>query len=108
MIRKSALKNIRYNPKYIAAEDYKLWVDLAKNGVQFANLQEPLLKYNFHEKNIGKTHFEIQQKNTKKIKKEFIAFYLNGNNEDFKILFYYLMFKLRLRHKIKGLLQNLW
>ncbi len=34
--------------RYPAVEDYDLWSRLAKSGVRFANLPEPLLKYRLH------------------------------------------------------------
>ena len=34
--------------RYPAVEDYDLWSRLAKSGVRFANLPDPLLKYRLH------------------------------------------------------------
>ena len=45
MMRASALGNCRYNGDYILAEDFRLWVDLAKRGVRFANLPQVLVQY---------------------------------------------------------------
>lgn len=86
-IKKSALGNIRYNEKYEAAEDYKLWVDLAKNGAQFANLQTPLLQYNWHGGNIGLTKQKIQHDNAKKINAEYLTYLCGGKfKKEFDLL----------------------
>ena len=45
MMRASALGNVRYNGDYILTEDFRLWVDLAKRGVRFANLPQVLVQY---------------------------------------------------------------
>ncbi|CAJ2377590.1 MAG: glycosyltransferase [Gammaproteobacteria bacterium] len=45
MMRASALGNVRYNGDYILTEDFRLWVDLAKSGVRFANLPQVLVQY---------------------------------------------------------------
>ncbi|KAA0440259.1 MAG: hypothetical protein FXV80_05785 [Candidatus Thioglobus sp.] len=78
MIRKSALGAIRYNEQYQFAEDYKLWLDLAKNGAKFANLQTPLLKYNLHGGNISITKIEEQSKCARVIRREYFIYYFAG------------------------------
>jgi hypothetical protein len=48
MLRKTSVcKNGKdlYKKGYNCAEDYKLWTDLAMNGLHFANIPEVLLKY---------------------------------------------------------------
>ncbi len=75
MLRKNIIKRVKYKPKYFA-EDYKLWVDLAKQGAKFANLTTPLLKYNIHGENISIIKNKEQQDSTNLIKKEYLEFYL--------------------------------
>ncbi len=45
-------KKIRYKSELKNTQDYYLWVDMLANGVKFANINEPLLKFrvdnNFH------------------------------------------------------------
>ena len=49
MMRTESIKrnNLRYNPKYDAAEDLELWMR-ASHKVKIANLQAPLLRYRLH------------------------------------------------------------
>ncbi len=84
MMRKKALKNIKYNENYSYAEDYKLWVDLAMDGAKFANLQQPLLKYNWHGENISITKIDEQNKCAGVIRHEYFNYYFNG---EFDLLF---------------------
>ncbi|WP_158258962.1 glycosyltransferase [Photobacterium sp. NCIMB 13483] len=69
MFRKTRLK---YNKYYIHSEDYKFWVDLSKYG-DFANLNEVLLKYRTHEKQVSKKYNTIQITNQVKISNEKIG-----------------------------------
>ncbi len=50
MFRKEvALRHGGYQyDKFPAVEDYDLWCRMAKNGVKFANLPEPLVRYRIH------------------------------------------------------------
>ncbi|GHT15430.1 glycosyl transferase [Bacteroidia bacterium] len=47
IMRRSVLKYLRkpYKRDYPAAEDYKLWIDLAGKGARFANIPQVLLRY---------------------------------------------------------------
>jgi glycosyltransferase involved in cell wall biosynthesis len=53
-MRRSSLleKNLRYNEKYIRAQDLELWV-MAMRKVSISNLPEVLLKYRLHVKQSG-------------------------------------------------------
>jgi len=59
IIRMSFLKNygLRYDPEYIYAEDYNLWV-VADNYFKLANIPEVLLKYRLSNTNTGKVNSE--------------------------------------------------
>ena len=47
--REVALKHGGYRyEKFPAVEDYDLWCRMAKNGMKFANLPEPLVRYRVH------------------------------------------------------------
>ena len=50
IIRKDALDflDLRYNPNYLKAEDYKLWIEIAKNR-PLANIPQVLHRYRIHE-----------------------------------------------------------
>jgi hypothetical protein len=38
-------QTVKYNPKYVRAQDYGFWLTCLKNGLQFYNLQTPLVSY---------------------------------------------------------------
>lgn len=44
----SALKDCRFDPSLVAAEDYDLWTRLVSSGVRVANLPESLIRYRLH------------------------------------------------------------
>lgn len=62
MMRKSAVGKYSgypnlYKQKYLYAEDYKLWTDLAVKGYRFANIPEVLLKYRCSDTQVTSVHF---------------------------------------------------
>ncbi|MCM1440123.1 MAG: glycosyltransferase [Roseburia sp.] len=75
MIRKKVFEDgIRYNEKYRTSQDIALWFDMLANGCKIANLDIPLLKFEYdqnmykrrsHEK--AKNEFEIYVKGIKKL-----------------------------------------
>lgn len=54
LIRTDFYKKVFYNKNYVYCEDYKLWVDLYKQGAVFGNVPEFLLKYRKHNSNATK------------------------------------------------------
>lgn len=66
MIRKSVLKNLRYEEKFSPAEDYALWCRLI-GQTEFYNIQEVLFKYRDHGSNTSKIQQEKMKKATKSI-----------------------------------------
>ena len=79
MIRTSALGNSRYTEAFFTAQDYKLWVDLAKKDVRFANLIEALLYYRVHNNSVSKLKSSQQKSLVKKIQKEYAEYILGEN-----------------------------
>ncbi|WP_223549304.1 glycosyltransferase family 2 protein [Aestuariivivens sp. NBU2969] len=61
MLRKSVLveNQLKYDVFSEPAEDYALWVDLLQYG-RFYNLQEPLLKYRIHDKQVSQERRAVQ------------------------------------------------
>ncbi len=62
MMRKDAVYNCPqypnlYKQKYLYAEDYKLWTELAINGYRFANIPDVLLKYRRSDTQVTSVHF---------------------------------------------------
>lgn len=66
MIRRKILsdKNFKYNPEFVAAEDYAMWTELIFL-CEIHNLQSVLLEYRCHNNNISVRMNETQSKNTK-------------------------------------------
>lgn len=53
MIRRSVMKQYRYNQENVLAEDYELFATMIRNGHKFANIKEPLTKMRIHLKSAG-------------------------------------------------------
>jgi glycosyltransferase involved in cell wall biosynthesis len=86
MMRKEALdKNkITYNPEYQKAQDYELWVRLARVG-KLANIPEVLLMYRLHPGQVSNTFRSIQDLNARKVRNlqlTELGIYLNQHEED--------------------------
>ena len=88
MIRKTALNNMEYDLKYPNAEDYKLWIDLAKNGAKFANLQTPLLNYHWHGSNISITKRNEQIEYANMARKDYMAYFLGSDTDGYAELLF--------------------
>lgn len=73
MLRKSAIDehSIRYRPEYPHAEDYRLWVELAKVGKLY-NLPQGLLKYYRHQDQISAKYYPEQIAISKQVVREVI------------------------------------
>ncbi len=73
MLRKQIISdyNIRYNERYLHAEDYDFWVLIAEKS-QLANIPEVLLKYRIHNNQVGSRYTMIQRENTSIIIKKLL------------------------------------
>jgi glycosyltransferase involved in cell wall biosynthesis len=71
MFRRSILEanNLRYDPAYLHAEDYALWVRLAET-TEVANLPLVLLKYRLHPGSVSHTSRAVQQDTADRIRRE--------------------------------------
>ena len=69
MLRKRVLDEfqLRYDPDFERAEDYKLWLEILKysNGI---NIQTPLLRYRHHGMQVTKTQKDIQSNAVNKVR----------------------------------------
>ena len=63
--------DLKYNEIYEAAQDYGLWAE-AVFKMNFANIQQVLVKYRVHPDNITHTKAELQQNNAKKIQQSML------------------------------------
>ena len=88
MIRFDILKKhkIKYNHKYIYAEDYGLWSECIKH-TEIHNLQERFLLYRWHSTNISNVHKLTQNKTTFEIKIKIINDISSNPVEINKILY---------------------
>lgn len=84
--------NIRYQPEYVPAEDYKMWTVLSEYG-KFANLTDILLYYRVHKNQISSTKINTQSEIANSIAFDYI---MNFCKEDDKTDFF-------CRKKIKSL-----
>lgn len=71
IIRRSSLGENMYSPGYPYAEDYKLWTDLVKKGLQFANIPNVLLFYRCSSTQVTNSKRNIMFQSTKKIQLEY-------------------------------------
>ena len=75
MFRKADFEkyNLKYNETFKAAQDYDLW-SRAIRYLNFANLEEVLLKYRHHEESISVSKKEIQNTNAQKVRQNMLDF----------------------------------
>ena len=78
---------LRYNSlqyeNYECAEDYKLWVEIAKLGGVFYVESQPLLYYRVSEQQVSYKNVEIQRNTSLRIKKEIMNYLLISNKNRF-------------------------
>ena len=74
IIRRSFVEQYRmqYDEKYIYAEDYKFWVDVAKQGGQFYVMPECLTNYRWHGNQVSRVHASEQASTTLSIQNEIL------------------------------------
>jgi glycosyltransferase involved in cell wall biosynthesis len=65
-------ENLKYDPEFIHAEDYKLWTELADYG-KFRNVSSPLLKYRSHPAQVSTSHKNDQQKSSGEVRKDYLV-----------------------------------
>lgn len=80
-------KGLKYEKDYIYAEDFKLWVEVAKRGGVFYVETQSLLYYRVSTEQISETRKEEQEKIAIKIKKESIAYLIELNKDNYPSLF---------------------
>jgi len=67
MLRKSVLKDFKFDNDYVPVEDYDLWSRLLPQ-TRFHNLPESLLNYRQHDSNISKTKIDNVNRSVRKVK----------------------------------------
>lgn len=77
MINRSIIDGglLKYDMGYFLAEDYALWVKLAKKGYQFRNIEDPLIRYRLHENQTTKSYRDLRIESCSKIQSEIFKHY---------------------------------
>ncbi len=73
MLRKRVLdaNQLKFNPEYVPAEDYLLWLDLI-GKTRFAVLEDELVLYRYHEESVSHSQRQLQRR--KGVEAQFHAF----------------------------------
>lgn len=87
MIRRSVIvdNNIKYDPQYKYAEDYKFWTEIVKHA-EIHNLQEILLNYRWHDGNVSVTHRKTQLESAEQIRRSILLELLSYEHDIEKML----------------------
>ncbi|GGK06046.1 glycosyltransferase family 2 protein [Parabacteroides faecis] len=72
--------NIRYNKRFIYAEDYRLWADIVLAGGKLCNLPQILYYYRVHDRQISVVFDDQMRNNSYIIRKDVINYLLNRDN----------------------------
>ena len=86
MIKRNALSryHFRYKPEFIYAEDYGLWCEMLRYGMNLKNLRKPLIKYRVSENQVTVTKSDIQLKTADRICVESIKWLLEKEKKVFE------------------------
>lgn len=68
IIKRKVFDKIRYDVNYKQAQDYRLWIDAAKENFTFGNIPEALLQYRIHEEQVTISKSKNQQTFARKIR----------------------------------------
>ena len=76
MIRTAILNKhrLKYRPKYIYAEDYKLWAEIACRGGSLYIIPKPLIEYRTSEGLVSRIHNQRQMETANRIRNELLFF----------------------------------
>ena len=82
MLRTDFLRQHRleYDKKYVYAEDFKFWVEIAKKGGLFYVESQPLLYYRMSDQQVGVRKREEQAATSLRIRKEVLEYLLEVNS----------------------------
>lgn len=81
--KKFLIENKLHYENYPYAEDYKLWIEIAKKGGIFYVESQPLLYYRISETQITQKKREEQIKTSEKILLEVLYYLIEKNKNDF-------------------------
>lgn len=72
---------LKYRQKYIYAEDYKLWSEIACLGGRLYVLPKPLLEYRISEGQVSRVHNHQQAETAGRIRNELLRFLINNQSK---------------------------
>lgn len=78
MGKSDVFRKFKYNVDFQASEDYDLWARMATEGVVFANVPNPLVKYRLHPAQASKTKGRLLHLTSKTICTNYTLAYLNN------------------------------
>ena len=79
--------NITYNEEVLKAQDYALWVDILKYG-DIGNINEPLLTYRIHDKQITKAFSNQMSYEQMTMKKQLDSFNHHFNDQEIDLYYH--------------------
>lgn len=85
MLRTDYLRSyqLKYRSKYIYAEDYKLWSDIACLGGSLYVIPKPLLEYRISESQVSRVYNQQQLETTSRIRNEILKFLIKNRSKDY-------------------------
>lgn len=73
LVRKRFLdKKLRYDERYVYAEDYHLWVQALEAGLHITNVKPIIMKYRFSKSQVSTSHYTEQTDAARRVKQEII------------------------------------
>lgn len=79
MGKAGVFQKYKYKPELQASEDYDLWARMATDGVVFANVPQPLVKYRLHPAQASKTKGKLLHVTSKTVCTNYTLAYLNND-----------------------------
>lgn len=85
MIRTAFLNKhrLKYRPKYIYAEDYKLWAEIACLGGSLYIIPKPLIEYRTSEGQVSRIHNQQQMETANRIRNELLFFLIKNKSNGY-------------------------
>lgn len=86
MLRTDYLRTylLKYREKYIYAEDYKLWAEIACLGGILYIIPKPLLEYRISDGQVSRVHNQQQLETAARIRNELLNFLIKNKSHDYK------------------------
>lgn len=83
--RAKVFKDLRYDPRFTHAEDYELWQRAWQLGYVFTNVNDLILRYRVHQKQVSRTYFLEQSIIADAVRVRHWKHLCPSLNQDFKL-----------------------